>query len=124
VRKAILTQMKTTQERIQMETTQERIQNLIKFSYQVIILLTVCRHIDQAMFYSCKQSPEESVTCQSPPLNSSTQMIIDKSKNINLDLNKTGNIRINVTLRCIHITIVAVEKQEVSLCVCVSIFLP
>ena len=28
-------------------------------------------------------------------------------------VNKTGNVRINITLRRIHITIVAVEKQYV-----------
>ena len=46
-------------------------------------------------FYSCKQS-EELVICQPPSLNSSTHMIINKRKNLNLDINTTDNICTNL----------------------------
>jgi len=90
------------------------------FAIKVIIPLMVSRHTDAAMFYSCKQS-EELVICQVPTLNSSTHTIINKRKNLNLDINTTGNKDTNLTLWHNHMMSFAMEKQNVLLLLCVCI---
>jgi len=40
-------------------------------------------------------------------------MIINKRKNLNLDTNMTGNICTHLTLRHIHIIIVAMETKSI-----------
>ena len=90
--------------------------------FQLIIPLMAIIHTNQATFYSCKQA--ELVICQSPSLNSCTHMIINKRKNLSLDINMTGNICAYLTSRHIHIIIFAMEKQKVlllclSVCVCI-----